>query len=71
MREFAFITIGYVLDRLAEEGVPIKRGTYYRLEKRLNLPMPKKTTSERGWRVYTDAQVQEIIAAVKKEYNIP
>lgn len=69
MRQFPFNTIGVVLKRLAEAGIPIQRGTYYRLEKRLNLPMPKKTSGKVQWRVYEDSQVDEIVKAIKKEYN--
>lgn len=70
MRQFPFNTIGVVLKKLAEAGIPIKRGTYYRLEKRLNLPQPKKTSGQVQWRVYEDSQVDAIIEAIKKEYNI-
>lgn len=70
MRQFPFNTIGVVLTKLAEAGIPIKRGTYYRLEKRLNLPKPKKTSGQVQWRVYEDSQVAEIVEAIKKEYNI-
>lgn len=70
MRQFPFITIGVVLERLSEAGIPIKRATYYRLEKRLDLPRPKKTTGQLQWRVYNEEQVDQIVEAVKREYNI-
>jgi hypothetical protein len=68
MRNFSFKTVGFLLDKLKEAGVPIKRGTYYRLEKRLGLPLAKKTMS--GWRVYTNEEILLIVEAIKKNYNI-
>ena len=68
MRQFPFKTLGYLLDKLEEAGIPIKRATYYRIEKKLGLPPAKKTMS--GWRVYTDDEISVIITAIKNNYNI-
>ena len=70
MRKFPFITVGVILQRLQEIGIPIKRPTYYRLEKRLNLPQAKKTTGALQWRVYTQQEVDIIVEAIKREYNV-
>ena len=70
MRKFPFNTVGVILERLKEVGIPIYRPTYYRLEKRLDLPKAQKTSGALKWRVYTDEEVDFIVNAIKKEYNI-
>lgn len=70
MRNFPFITVGKVLQKLEEEGLPITRATFYRLEERLDLPKPKKTSGKIKWRVYTDEEMNEVVRIIKKEYNV-
>jgi len=70
MRNFPFITVGKVLERLKEEGLPITRATFYRLEKRLHLPIAKKTSGALKWRVYTATELEEIVHKIKSEYNM-
>jgi len=70
MRKFPYITVGLVLGRLTDEGLPITRATYYRLEKRLNLPTGKKTSGQLQWRVYTKDEMEEIVSRIKSEYNM-
>jgi hypothetical protein len=70
MRKFPYITVGSVLEKLSEEGLPITRATYYRLEKRLNLPVGKKTSGALQWRVYTKEELETIVAGIKAEYNM-
>jgi predicted DNA-binding transcriptional regulator AlpA len=68
MREFTFKTLGFLLGKLAEAGIPIKRSTFYRLERKLGFPPAKKTMS--GWRVYTDDEISVIVTAIKNNYNV-
>ena len=68
-RSFPYITVGKILDELKAEGFPITRVTFYRLEKRLNLPVAKKTSGKLQWRVYTKEQANEAKKRIKKEYN--
>jgi len=70
MRNYPFITVGQILQELKDEGLPITRGTFYRLEERLNLPKPKKTSGKLRWRVYTESEKNIVIETIKKEYNI-
>ncbi len=70
MRVFPFITVGKILEALREMGVPITRATFYRLEKRLNLPEARKTSGQLRWRVYTQEQMDDVVDRIKQEYNI-
>lgn len=86
MRKFSYITVGKVLEELneeiretflkdepniAEKDIPkISRETFYRLEKRLNLPTGKRTTGDQKWRVYSIKQKKAIKEKIKKEYNL-
>lgn len=70
MRKFAFNTVGKILARLKEEGVPIPRSTFDRLEKRLEFPVGKKTSGKLKWRVYTDEEIEVIVDMIKLEYNV-
>lgn len=67
MRRFSYITVGRLLSELREEGLPITRVTFYRLEKRLGLPSPHKTKG--GWRVYTPSEMETVKQKIKEEYN--
>lgn len=86
MRKFGYITVGRVLEELNEEikemflkedpnsvgeDVPkISRETFYRLEKRLNLPKGRRTSGSQQWRVYTIKQKNLIKQKIKREYNL-
>ena len=70
MRKFSYITVGLVLEELEAEGVKITRVNFYRLEKRLRFPVPKRTSATLKWRVYTREQVDKIKDKIKQEYNI-
>jgi len=69
MRKFGYITLGLILAELSKEGLSITRATFYRLEKRLNLPVAKTTTGKLRWRVYTRAQADSVKKRIKSEYN--
>ena len=85
MRKFSYITVGKVLQELneeikglflednpgvEEEDIPkISRDTFYRLEKRLKLPVGRRTTGN-GWRVYSIKQKKQVKERIKKEYNL-
>lgn len=70
MREFSYITVGKILQELKQEGLPLTRVTFYRLEQRLDLPKGKKTSGKLQWRVYTRYEAQEVKDRIKSEYNI-
>ena len=69
-RKFSYPTVGLILDELAEENINITRVNFYRLEKRLNFPIAKRTTAKLQWRVYTREQVEEIKNKIREEYNL-
>ena len=70
MRIFPYITLGRILEELTEEGLPLNRATFYRLEKRLDIPSGQRTSGKIRWRVYTPADKDKIKELIKKEYNI-
>jgi len=86
MRKFNYITVGKVLNELndemrkiflkanpntAEEDIPrLSRETFYRLEKRLNLPKGKRTSGTQQWRVYSVKEKEQIKKRIKEEYNL-
>ena len=70
MRKFPYITLGQVLEELAEEGLPLHRATFYRLEKRLKLPMGRRTSGKIQWRVYSPEDKTKIKEAIKREYHL-
>lgn len=69
MRKFPYITVGKILDELAQEGLPLSRVTFLRLVKRLSLPEGQRTSGERKWRVYTPTESNEIKSKIKEEFN--
>lgn len=69
MRSFPYITVGKILKELREDGLPLTRVTFGRLEERLGLTNLGKRTSG-GWRVYSPEQASEIKKRIKKEYNL-
>ena len=86
MRKFNYITVGQVLKELnneiretflkanseaKEEDIPrLSRETFYRLEKRLNLPAGRRTTAVQAWRVYNVKDKELIKKRIKEEYNL-
>jgi len=68
-RVFSYNTVGKLLTELTEEGLKITRPTFYRLEKRLNLPGGQKTSGQIQWRVYSDSEKDLIKMLIKHEYN--
>lgn len=71
MRSFPYITVGKILQELKEDGFPLARVTFYRLESALKLPKPTKETGEAKWRVYSREQAEEVKNRIRKEYNLP
>ena len=71
MRNFGgIITLGTVLEALKAAGFRTTRVTYYRKEKEFKLPHGKRTKGKLQWRVYTKADVEEIVRRFKEEYNV-
>lgn len=70
MRRFPYITLGKILEELSDEGLPLNRATFYRLEKRLNIPKGKRTSGKIQWRVYTSDEKETIKELIRKEYNV-
>lgn len=68
-RTFQYITVGKILQDLEDEGLKLSRVTFLRLEKRLNLPIAKRTSGKLHWRVYTPDQLKEIKTKIKEEYS--
>lgn len=71
MRSFPYITVGKILNELKEEGFPLARVTFYRLEESLDLPRPRKETGVLKWRVYSREQAEEVKRRIRAEYNLP
>jgi hypothetical protein len=69
MRQFPYITVGKILDELAQDGLKLSRVTFLRLEKRLNLPQAKRTSGKLQWRVYTREQAETIKDRIRDEFN--
>ena len=70
MRKFSYITVGKILEELEQEGLEtFNRIAFYRLEKRLNFPISRRTTGHHRWRQYTRDQANEIKFKIKQEYN--
>lgn len=86
MRKFNYITVGQVLKELNEEiretfllanpnteveDIPrLSRETFYRLEKRLNLPAGERTTGLQPWRIYSIVEKELIKKRIKEEYRL-
>ena len=86
MRKFNYITVGQVLKELNDEvretflkanldaeieDIPrLSRETFYRLEKRLNLPTGRRTTGVQPWRVYSIEEKELIKKKIKEEYRL-
>jgi len=70
MRLFPYITVGRILQELKQEGLPLSRLTFIRLEDRLNLPKARRTNGELKWRVYSRPEAEEVKQRIKQEYNV-
>ena len=68
-RNLPYITVGRILAQLHREGLSITRASFYRLEKRLDLPSGKRTSAKNQWRVYSPYQAEQVMKRLKKEYN--
>ena len=82
MKAVLSITVGKVLQELNEEisevylkknpkevrAPKISRVTFYRLEKRLNLPKGQRTPG--GWRAYSVEEKEEIKKIIKDGYRL-
>lgn len=68
MRQFSYITLSELLKNLKAEGLQISRQTFYRFEQDGLVPTAHRSAG--GWRVYTPAQVQQIIGAFKSHYHL-
>lgn len=69
MREFSYITVGRILQELREEGLPLTRVTFVRLEDRLELPKARRTSGKLQWRVYSREEADQVKNRIKTEYN--
>lgn len=67
MRRFPYITTGKLLERLKEEGLPITRLTFYKLE---DEGLFKSRRSAAGWRVYNRDEADLIIKLIKENYGL-
>lgn len=70
MRKFRYITVGKILQELHEEGIPLTRVTFVRLEKRIHFPQAARTSGKLQWRVYSREQADTIKNKIRQEYNI-
>lgn len=82
MKAVLSITVGKILQELnseisefffkvnpgADHAPKISRVTFYRLEKRLNLPKGKRTPG--GWRAYTIEEKEKIKKIIKESYRL-
>lgn len=81
-RNFSYITTGQVLGKInhllrdnfkkinpdSDEKAPeLTRSTFYRLEQRLNFPVPRTSG---GWRVYSVEEEKEILKKIMKEFRL-
>ena len=69
LNSLPYITVGKILGQLRSEGMPVTRATFYRLEKRLDLPKGKRTHGKLQWRVYSRTDAKSLVKKIKGEYN--
>lgn len=73
MRVFQYIMVGQILEELKNEGLPLTRVTFYRLETRMKkrgFKFPEAHRTIGNWRTYTREQADTIKEMIKKNYNI-
>lgn len=67
MRNYSYVTIGKILERLHNEGLKISRPTLKSLMKKELLFQMKKTHA--GWYVCNEEQLDLILKLVKQNYG--
>jgi len=67
MRKFPYITVGKILSILKEQGLPITRLTFLKLEKE---GLFQSNRSVGGWRVYSQQDADIIIKLIKENYGM-
>lgn len=67
MRKLPYITTGQILQRLKDEGIPISRPTFIRLEKK-GVFLSQKTAGR--WRVFSKKDADIIIDLIKENYGV-
>ena len=67
MRDFFYITLGKLMERLKEEGVPVSRSTMIRLEERGLFELRRLPG---GWRVASKTDLEAIVKILKDLYQI-
>ena len=67
-RSYHFITSGWILDRLEEQGLKISKPTLHGLMRKENLFQMKKNAG--GWYVCSPRDAALIIKLVKENYGI-
>lgn len=66
MRKFPYITVGNILRALRDQGLPLSRITYYKLEKE-GLFASQRTVGR--WRRYTQSDAELIMRLIKENYG--
>lgn len=72
MRKFPMITVGKVLQELKQDGYPITRLTFYRMEKRFQIDrrdFPEVKRNMYGWRIFSKQEADYIKEMIKDEYR--
>ncbi len=69
MRQFSYITIGKILERLHKDGLKISRPTFRHLMNDLMLFQMQKTAA--GWYTTSPKEAELIIQLVKENYGYP
>ncbi|GEM_PF-2931471 len=67
MRKLPYITTGQILQRLKDDGIPISRPTFLRLEKK-GVFLSQKTVGR--WRVFTKQEADLVIDLIKENYGL-
>ena len=67
MRKLPYITTGQIIERLKNEGLPISRPTFLRLEKK-GVFLSQKTVGR--WRVFTKEEADLVIDLIKENYGL-
>lgn len=67
MRNLPYITVGRILQELAEDGLPIPRPTFYHKERAGVIPIFSKNSA--GWRIYDSIQARNIKLALWREFR--
>jgi DNA-binding transcriptional MerR regulator len=65
--KFDYITVGYILNLLEQDGLKITRDTFRRLEKE-GLFFSPRTVG--GYRRYTEEETKIIVHLIKQNYGV-